>query len=73
MDMQCEGCWGPLLADPFDDLDALHELPPLRVTVEMDDDVYAALDAAAAGRGVSIADVVRGIVRGWAEGQKARR
>jgi hypothetical protein len=68
MDVECPTCWGDFFA--ADDLEAFGELPPLRVVVEMEDAVYAALDAAAAGLCVPIEEAAA--VREWADRRKAR-
>jgi hypothetical protein len=73
MDMACVPCWGPLLADPFDDLADIHELPPLRLLVTMDDATYAALDTAATGLGVTIEEAAAAVLREWTAARKARR
>lgn len=66
MDMQCPACWDGFFMDP-DDLEAVHEPPPLRLLVEMDDDTYAALDAEAVGRGVTVEQAAATVLREWSE------
>jgi hypothetical protein len=73
IDLMCVVCFGDLSGCLYDDLDALYEPQPLRMLVEVDDDVYAALDAAA-GRGMTIEEAARVALREWTEWQrKARR
>jgi hypothetical protein len=38
-----------------------------RVPVDLDDETYAAVQADAVRRGVTVADVVRGVLRQWAD------
>ena len=62
MDVTCPVCWGDVITDD-DDLEAMDEQPPLRLVVEIDDATYAALDAAAAKRGVPIEEAAAAVLR----------
>jgi hypothetical protein len=58
--MDCERCWGDVLASGW----VLATTPLL--LADLDDATYAALNAAAAKRGMSIEDVAAEVLRQWA-------
>ncbi len=74
MDVSCERCWGDFFATVMSpDLWYLPAVPPMRVSTEVDDDTFEAIIGEAIAHGVTVGDVVRGVLRQWAGRQKARR
>jgi hypothetical protein len=76
MDVNCTHCWddffAAVLAPDLWHLPAVPSAKPLRVTAEIDDDTYAAIQAEALSHAVTVADVARVVLREWAAARKAR-
>lgn len=73
MDLMCKVCWGDASTAPYDDPEAMDVTPPLRLLVELDDATYAALDATAAGLGVSVGEAAAAVLAEWADRNQRRR
>lgn len=76
MDVNCQRCWDDFFANVLaPDLWHLPAVPaqkPLRVTAEIDDGTYTALQDEALSHYATVADVVWVVLREWAAARKAR-
>jgi hypothetical protein len=71
VDISCPHFWDWLPADPWV-LPGGTTAKATRVPVDLDADVYEAVRAEVTRNGATVADVLRAIVRQWADGQARR-